>query len=153
MASLSNSHSSRRGSNFKLDPLPKQGLQEIPEYKTEGTIITDAMVLNATQIRDFKKISELVLTTLKIDFLNYGNSALEQLLRLRKLDLSFNKIAIIQNLNGLKMLTHLNLSYNPILELSELILPSLTHLKLDGCKISKIDNQFRVCKNLQVLSL
>lgn len=113
-------------------------------------------MFKATSFRqsDYHKILELQVTGGDIEFLNSGNDILNQLSKhLRKLDLSFNRISLIQNLQMLKQLVELNLSYNPIGELKELNLPQLQVLRLDGCQIGRIDNQFRVCKKLEILSL
>jgi Leucine-rich repeat (LRR) protein len=50
------------------------------------------------------------------------------------------------------MLQELNLSGNPITEIDGLNVPQLRHLKMDGCKLRKIEN-FKVVKKLITLSL
>ena len=54
--------------------------------------------------RDYKAMSELNIVSEKINFLNSGNSVLTKMPHLVKLDLSYNKIDRIQNLECLKML-------------------------------------------------
>ena len=47
-----------------------------------------------------------------VTFLDTGNLILKQLVNLKKLDLSFNKLAKIDNIDTLLNLRELNLSYN-----------------------------------------
>lgn len=64
-----------------------------------------------------------------------------------KLDLSFNKIEQIKNLEPLKMLEDLNLTGNPIKVIENLNLPQLKSLTMDSCKIRQIEN-LKVVKKL-----
>ena len=62
--------------------------------------------------RDYKAITDLQIMSESITFIDAGNVILKQLINLKKLDLSFNKLMKIDNLDTLKELRELNLSYN-----------------------------------------
>jgi Leucine-rich repeat (LRR) protein len=62
--------------------------------------------------REYKNIQELAIISEGVTFLDHGNLILKQLVNLKKLDLSFNKIYKIDNLDTLVSLKELNLSYN-----------------------------------------
>jgi len=111
------------------------------------------MVSKATFTRDFKAVTELYLRSEGINWINYNNPVLKSFGHLKILNLAWNKIDRIDNLDNLKQLQELDLSNNPISELANLNLPTLTILRMDGCRISKIENNFKICKRLQILSL
>jgi len=154
-----------RVSNFILDPIAESAKAEAEvEADAENevythidgevkNIITTEMVYRATTTRDFKSVSELYLRSEGINWINYNNECLKKFGHLKILNLAWNKIDRIDNLEHLKQLQELDLSYNPISELANLNLPALTVLRMDGCKISKLENSFKICKRLQVLSL
>ena len=102
--------------------------------------------------KDYKAMTELNIVSEKINFLNSGNSVLTKMPHLVKLDLSYNKIDRIQNLECLKMLQELNLSGNPIRLVDDMNLPQLRRLQLDGCRIKNIEN-LKACKKLEYISM
>lgn len=86
--------------------------------------------------RDYKAIIDLQIMSESITFIDAGNIILKQLTNLRKLDLSFNKLMKIDNLDTLKELRELNLSYNQIDYIDGLNkLPNLRVLNLDHNRI------------------
>ena len=86
--------------------------------------------------REYKNIQELSIVSEGLTFLDNGNLILKQLVNLRKLDLSFNKLPKIDNLDTLVNLKELNLSYNLIEHIENLAkLPGLKILNLDHNKI------------------
>jgi Leucine-rich repeat (LRR) protein len=122
------------------------------EQKPNAVIIDEDMAFKNTMTSDFKKIISLALASEKITYLNYGNTVLGKLAHLTRLDLSFNKIEKIQNLEPLKMLQELDLSGNPISVIENLNLSQLKSLQMDGCRLRKIEN-LKVAKKLVHLSL
>lgn len=73
--------------------------------KKEDAVLIDAdLAFKNTMTSDLKQVSQLSLSAEKVSYLNYGNSVLCKLPHLIRLDLSFNKIEKIQNLEPLKML-------------------------------------------------
>lgn len=141
-----------RGSNFKLESIAEPAEAE-PEVYTHidgevKSIITAEKVFKATTTRDFKTVTELYLRSEEINWINYNNPVLKQFGHLKTLCLAWNKIDRIDNLEHLKQLQELDLSHNPISDLANLNLPALTVLRMDGCKISKLENNFKICKRL-----
>lgn len=55
-------------------------------------IIDDDITFRNTMTSDYKTVTQLLLVSEKITFLNYGNSVFMKLPHLIRLDLSFNKI-------------------------------------------------------------
>ena len=86
--------------------------------------------------RDLKNVQELAIVSEGLSFIDNGNMVLKQLVNLRKLDLSFNKLYRIDNLEALVSLKDLNLSYNLIDRIENLAkIPGLRILNLDHNKI------------------
>lgn len=103
--------------------------------------------------RDYAKIQELSIISEGITFIDTGNVMLKQFTNLKKLDLSFNKIARIDNLDTLSGLRELNLSYNRIEQIENLNkMPNLKILVLDNNKIKQLEN-IRSLRKLEVLSV
>lgn len=80
-------------------------------------LITDELAFKNAMTRDYKGVQELSIMSEGITFIDSGNHVLKQMVSLKKLDLSFNKIARIDNLEGLRDLRELNLSYNRLEEI------------------------------------
>jgi protein phosphatase 1 regulatory subunit 7 len=89
-----------------------------------------------------------------ITFIDNGNGVLRQLSQLKKLDLSFNKISRIDNLECLKELRELNLSYNRIEEIHPNIgkIVNLRVVNLNHNKIRRLEN-LKNCRKLEVLQV
>ena len=64
--------------------------------------------------REYRNIQELNIVSEGVTYIDTGNLILKQLVNLKKLDLSFNKLSKIDNLETLTNLRELNLSYNRI---------------------------------------
>ena len=94
----------RPTSTTRLKPLNSLNEDLKRDNDTDSVYIADEMTFKNTMTSDYKKITSLSLVSEKITLINYGNSVLLKLSHLIKLDLSFNKIAIIQNLEPLKSL-------------------------------------------------
>lgn len=93
------------------------------DKKPDAVLIDEAMAFKNTMTSDYKTVTQLLLSSEKISYLNHSNSVLKMLPHLQRLDLSYNKIENIQNLECLKVLTELSLSGNPITEINNLNLP------------------------------
>lgn len=103
--------------------------------------------------RDYAKITDLPIISEGVTFIDAGNVMLKQFTNLKKLDLSFNKIAKIDNLDTLSGLRELNLSYNRIEVIENLNkLPNLKTLVLDNNKIKLLEN-LKNLRKLEVLSI
>ena len=78
---------------------------------------------------------------------------MRQLTALRKLDLSFNLIGKIDNLDSLKELRELNLAFNRLEGIDNLHkLPQLRVIVLNHNKIKRLEN-LKGCRKLEVLSV
>ena len=117
-------------SNFTTDIKSEQKEEETSK------IIDDDLVFKCAMTREYKNIQELAIISEGVTFLDNGNLILKQLVNLKKLDLSFNKIYKIDNLDTLVSLKELNLSYNQIDHIENLSkIPGLKILNLDHNKI------------------
>jgi Leucine-rich repeat (LRR) protein len=116
-------------------------------------LITDEMVFKSAMSRDYRNMQELTLAQENISFLDNNNIVLKQLTALRKLDLSFNKIARIDNLDTLKELRELNLSFNHLENIDNLHkLPQLRTVMLNHNKIRQLEN-LKGLRKLESLSI
>ncbi len=70
--------------------------------------------------RDYRNMQELSIVQEGVTGIDNGNPILRQLTQLRKLDLSFNSIARIDNLDSLKELRELNLAFNRLEQIDNL---------------------------------
>ena len=102
--------------------------------------------MKAAMTSDFTKIKKLSLANEKINYLNFGNSTLQKLKNIVKLDLSFNQIVELKNLDTLRALQELDLSGNPIKVMDNINMPLLKSLTMDSCKLKKIENLKNVKK-------
>jgi Leucine-rich repeat (LRR) protein len=104
-------------------------------------VLNDDMVFRNAMSRDYKNMQELSVNSEEINFLDSGNLIIRQLSALRKLDLSFNRISKIDNLDSLKELRELNLSFNQIEAIDNLHkLPQLRVVNLNNNKIRMLEN-------------
>ena len=88
-----------------------------------------------------------------ITHLDNGHMVLRQLTSLKKLDLSFNKITKIDNLDVLKELRELNLSFNRIETMENLgKIVNLRLVNLSHNKIRRLEN-LKNLRKLEVLSI
>jgi Leucine-rich repeat (LRR) protein len=116
-------------------------------------LITDAVVFKSAMTRDFRSLQELSIVQEGITHIESGNLTLRQLQNLRKLDLSFNKITRLDNLEGLKELKELNISYNQLEGLDNLgKLSGLRVVNLSHNKIRRLDS-LKNLRKLEVLSI
>lgn len=117
-------------SNFNNSPKKDQ------EQEDKQQLIDDDLVFKCAMTRDLKNVQELAIVSEGLSFIDHGNMVLKQLVNLRKLDLSFNKLYRIDNLEALVSLKELNLSYNQIDRIENLAkIPGLRILNLDHNKI------------------
>ena len=82
------------------------------DEENKQQLIDDDLIFKCAMTREYKNIQELSIVSEGLTFLDSGNLFLKQLVNLRKLDLSFNKLPKIDNLETLVNLKELNLSYN-----------------------------------------
>jgi len=117
-------------------------------------LIDSQIVFRNAMTQDFKKIIELALVDEKITSIDAYNPCLKQMgATLRRLDLSVNYIATINNLECLTNLRELNLSYNQIRQMENLHkLTSLRKLYIDRNHIKEI-NGIKHLRKLEKLSL
>jgi Leucine-rich repeat (LRR) protein len=80
------------------------------------------------------EIEQLVITNQEIEEM----ANLRPLVNLRRLDLSHNKISMIEEVEKLKELRELNLQFNLIITMQGIRLPLLRELHLDNNKIYRI---------------
>ena len=122
-----------------------------PEHEEEKSkIIEEDLVFKCAMTREYKNIQDLQIIQEGITFIDAGNIMLKQMTSLRRLDLSFNKLYKIGNLDCLKELRELNLSFNVIDSIENLNkLPNLRTLILDHNRIKQLEN----LKNLRKLEL
>ncbi len=103
--------------------------------------------------RDYGKVQELNIISEGLTFIEAGNPYLKHFTALKKLDLSFNKLLRIENLDCLPSLRDLNLSYNRISYIENLSkLPSLRVLILDHNKIQRLEG-LKLLRKLEILSV
>ena len=120
---------------------------------SKQVVITDEMVFRAAMSRDYRNMQELSINQEQINFLDSNNPVLRQLVTLRKLDLSFNRILKIDNLDSLKELRELNLSFNLIETIDNLHkIPQLRSVNLNQNKIRQLEN-LRGLRKLEILSI
>ncbi|KAK8866903.1 hypothetical protein M9Y10_009871 [Tritrichomonas musculus] len=103
------------------------------------------------------KIQNLNISSLKVlDLSNNKISVienLENLIKLESLDLQNNRIHSLFLLSPLKLLSSLNISYNPLFDFSfENLFPNLTSLTLDHCFLDSFQS-INMFKQLRKLSL
>ena len=123
------------------------------EGEKKQVLITDDVVFKNAMTRDYRSIQDLSIIQEDITFIDNGNIILKQLSSLRRLDLSFNKLTKIDNLDSLKELRELNLSFNQIEMIEHLgKLPNLRVVTLNHNKIRKIEN-LKNLRKLEVLNL
>lgn len=117
-------------------------------------LITDELAFKNAMTRDYKGVQELSIMSEGITFIDSGNHVLKQMVALKKLDLSFNKIARIDNLEGLRDLRELILSYNRLEEIHANIgkIQNLRVINLNHNKIRRIEN-LKTCRKLEVLQI
>lgn len=126
---------------------------EREEIREGEVIICEEMVSRNAKKKELHTIEELMLASEGITFLNKNNQILRAMsAALTSLDLRYNKISQIQNLEMMRNLEILCLNYNKIKKIENLNLPNLKELRLDGNQIESIQNLGKL-KNLQILSL
>ena len=114
-------------------------------------MIDEDLIFKCAMTRDYGKVQELNIISEGVTFIEAGNVYLKQFISLKKLDLSFNKLTKIDNLDCLKELRELNLSYNRITVIENLTkLPNLRVLTLDHNKIKQLEN-LKGLRKLEVL--
>jgi internalin A len=87
---------------------------EVYDAKIEGeVIINDEVFFKNVMTRDYANLVDVRLIGVGLTLINSGNLILRQLTSLRKLNLSHNKLSVIQNLDdGCRQLQELDLSFN-----------------------------------------
>ncbi|CDW76546.1 protein phosphatase 1 regulatory subunit 7 isoform x1 [Stylonychia lemnae] len=145
---------SNTGSNFnKTATSFTSNITSSQKEEDKQVIIDEALVFRCAMTRDYAKIQEISIISEGVTFIDGGNIMLKQFVNLKKLDLSFNKLAKIDNLDTLKELRELNLSYNRIEQIENLNkLPNLRVLVLDHNKIKQLEN-LRYLRKLEVLQI
>ncbi|VDM62386.1 unnamed protein product [Angiostrongylus costaricensis] len=124
-------------------------LQYNPEvsFKTELNLVlrnNNIRSLSATSLKSFRKFKELDISYNQISSVH--RSAFESISHIKALDLSYNSIAYIERgtfKNLAKNLERLNLEGNIFHALPEALgdLWNLTHLNLNGNKLTRLDNK------------
>jgi len=132
----------------------QRGHLEVYDTKIEGeVIINDEVFFKNVMSRDYANILDLQLVGVGLTLINSGNLILKQLTSLRKLNLSSNKLKVIQNLDdGCRQLKELDLGYNEIDKIQNLNFPQLEILCLNNNQIKRIEN-LKSLKKLQKLDL
>eukprot|EP00347_Sterkiella_histriomuscorum_P021343 403334317 len=145
------------GSNFNktLTQFPKAASSYDEDEKEENKqqLIDEALVFKCAMTRDYAKLTDLQIISEGVTFIDAGNVMLKQFTNLKTLDLSFNKLQKINNLDTLKELRELNLSYNRIETMENLNkLPNLRVLVLDHNKIKQLEN-LKYLRKLEILQV
>ena len=123
------------------------------ENAKEQVLVTDELAFKYAMTRDFKNVQDLTISQEGITFIDSGNMTLKSFINLKSLDLSFNEIAKIDNLEVLKELRDLNLSFNKIETIDNLgKFPNLRTVNLNHNKIKRLEN-LKNCRKLETLSI
>jgi internalin A len=116
------------------------------------TVINADIVFKAMMTHDYASLKELSLIGVGLTLLNEKNTILRQMTNIKRLNLSHNNIAVIQHLDALKQITELDLSFNRIEKIQNINMPQLTILDLSGNQIKRIEN-LKTLKKLERLNL
>ena len=101
---------------------------------------------------DYASLKELSLINVGLTLLNEKNTILRQMTNIKRLNLSHNSISVIQHLDSLKQIIELDLSFNRIEKIQNINMPLLTILDLKGNQIKRIEN-LKTLKKLERLNL
>ena len=121
------------------------------QQQEEDQTITEDVVFKCAMTKDYKNIVDLNIVKEGITYIESGNLILRQMTNLKRLDLSFNSLTRLDNLDCLKDLRELNVSYNRldcIDNLTKCI--NLKTLILDHNRIKKLEN-LKQLRKLEVL--
>lgn len=132
--------------------MSRSGIGSKGEEEEDRTVGED-MIFRCAMTKDYKSIIELNIIKEGITFIESGNVFLRQMTSLKRLDLSFNSLTKLDNLECLKELRELNVSYNRVETIDSLAkLVNLKVLNLSHNKIKKLEN-LKTLRKLEMLQV